>query len=168
MRRILSETEGHARRSTSFNTPGPMKRRENNDQIDPEGGREQEGEWYLLVDGSSNHIGSGAGIVPEGPVGVLIEQSLHFKFKANNNQVEYEALLVGMKLAQELEAKKLTAKSDLRLVIGQINGDYQAKDPQLARYRERALAMASSFDSFVLLHVPRDQNEQGRPIGKTS
>ncbi|RDY06588.1 Retrovirus-related Pol polyprotein from transposon 17.6, partial [Mucuna pruriens] len=125
-----------------------------------EGGREVEGEWYLLVDGSSNHTGSGAGIILEGPTGVLIEQSLHFEFRANNNQAEYEALLAGMKLAQELGTKKLTAKSDSKLVTGQINGDYQAKDPQLAKYRERSSAMASSFDSFVLLHVPRDQNER--------
>ncbi|RDY06409.1 Retrovirus-related Pol polyprotein, partial [Mucuna pruriens] len=69
---------------------------------------------------------------------------------------EYKALLVGMKLAQELGTKKLTVKSDSKLVTGQINGDYQAKDPQLAKYRDRASAMASSFDNFVLLHVPRD------------
>ncbi|RDX84096.1 hypothetical protein CR513_34905, partial [Mucuna pruriens] len=49
---------------------------------------------------------------------VLIEQSLHFEFKANNNQAEYEVLLVGMKLAKELEVRTLTAKSDLKLVTG--------------------------------------------------
>ncbi|RDX78620.1 Retrovirus-related Pol polyprotein from transposon 17.6, partial [Mucuna pruriens] len=135
-------------------------------ELTPEGGKELEGEWYLSVDDSSNHTGSGAGIVLEGPTGVLIEQSLHFEFKASNNQAEYEALLDGMKLAQELEAKKLTVKSDSKLVTRQINGDYQAKDPQLARYRERASAMASSFDNFVLLHVPRDQNERADLLEK--
>ncbi|RDX73535.1 Retrovirus-related Pol polyprotein, partial [Mucuna pruriens] len=135
-------------------------------ELAPEGRREEEGEWYLSVDGSSNHIGSGAGIILEGPTGVLIEQSLHFEFKASNNQAEYEALLVGMKLAQELGTKKLMAKSDSKLVTRQINGEYQAKDPQLAKYRDRAAAMASSFDSFILLHVPRDQNERADLLEK--
>ncbi|RDX79321.1 hypothetical protein CR513_40270, partial [Mucuna pruriens] len=89
----------------------------------------EEGEWYLSVDGSSNQTGSGAGVILEGPEGVLIEQSLHFEFRASNNQEEYEALLASMKLARELEAKKLMAKSDSKLVTRQVNGEYQARDP---------------------------------------
>ena len=45
-------------------------------------GGEQEGvassQWLLSVDGSSNQQGSGAGIVLEGPDGILIEQALRF------------------------------------------------------------------------------------------
>ncbi|MCI51251.1 gag-pol polyprotein, partial [Trifolium medium] len=59
--------------------------------------------WTLSVDDSSNLRGSGAGVVLEGPDGVLIEQSLRFAFKASNNQAEYEALIAGMKLAKEME-----------------------------------------------------------------
>ncbi|RDX99313.1 Retrovirus-related Pol polyprotein from transposon 17.6, partial [Mucuna pruriens] len=88
-----------------------------------------EGEWYLSVDGSSNQAGSRARIILEGPEGVLIEQSLHFEFRASNNQAEYEALLVGMRLAWELEAKRLTAKSDSKLVTRQVNREYQMRDP---------------------------------------
>ncbi|RDX81360.1 Retrovirus-related Pol polyprotein from transposon 17.6, partial [Mucuna pruriens] len=125
-----------------------------------------EGEWYLFVDGSSNQIGSGAGVILEGPDGIVIEHSLHFDFKASNNQVEYEALLAGMKLALEIKAKKLTVKSDSKLVTGQVNGEYQAKDPKLAKYRERARAMVASFKNFTLLHVPRDQNERANLLAK--
>jgi len=66
----------------------------------------------LLVDGSSNQQGSGAGIVLEGPNGVLIEQALRFAFKASNNQDDYEALIAGMLLAKEMGAQSLLAKSD--------------------------------------------------------
>ncbi|RDX74026.1 hypothetical protein CR513_46276, partial [Mucuna pruriens] len=58
-----------------------------------------QGDWYLSVDGSSNQARFGVGVVLEGPDGVLIEQSLHFDFRASNNQAEYEALLAGMRLA---------------------------------------------------------------------
>ncbi|RDY10101.1 Retrovirus-related Pol polyprotein from transposon 17.6, partial [Mucuna pruriens] len=125
-----------------------------------------EGEWYLSMDGSSNQTGSGAGVILEGPNGVLVEQSLHFDFNASNNQAEYEALLAGMKLALEVEAKRLTAKSDSRLIIGQVNGEYQAKDPRLAKYKERANKMAALFENFKLLHVPRDQNERADLLAK--
>ncbi|RDY07983.1 hypothetical protein CR513_07838, partial [Mucuna pruriens] len=42
--------------------------------------------WMLSVDRALNRKGSGAGIMLEGPDGVLIEQTLQFKFKASNNQ----------------------------------------------------------------------------------
>ncbi|RDX96690.1 Tf2-9, partial [Mucuna pruriens] len=71
-----------------------------------------------------------------------------------------------MKLALEIEAKKLTVKSDSKLVTGQVNGEYQAKDPKLAKYRERARAMAASFENFTFLHVPRDQNERADLLAK--
>ncbi|RDX86208.1 hypothetical protein CR513_32482, partial [Mucuna pruriens] len=82
-----------------------------------------------LTPGASNQARSGAGVILEGPDGVLIKQSLHFEFKASNNQVEYKALLAEMKLVKELEAKILTAKRDSKLVIGQVNGEYKARDP---------------------------------------
>ncbi|RDX91197.1 Retrovirus-related Pol polyprotein from transposon 17.6, partial [Mucuna pruriens] len=125
-----------------------------------------EGEWYLLVDGSSNQTGSGAGVILEGPNGVLVEQSLHFNFKASNNQAEYEALLAGMRLVLEIEAKRLITKSDSKLITRQVNGEYQAKDPRLAKYKERAKTMAASFESFKLLHVPRDQNKRADLLAK--
>ncbi|RDX77342.1 Tf2-6, partial [Mucuna pruriens] len=118
----------------------------------------EEGEWFLSVDGSSNHTGSDAGVILEGSTGALVE--------ASNNQAEYEALLAGIKLAKEMGAKRLTVKSDSKLITGQVNGDYQAKDPQLAKYCERATSTASSFDKFTLLHVPREQNERADLLAK--
>ncbi|RDX93061.1 hypothetical protein CR513_24731, partial [Mucuna pruriens] len=54
-------------------------------------------EWFLSVDGASSQARSRAGVILKGLDGVLIEQSLHFEFKASNNQVEYKALLAGMR-----------------------------------------------------------------------
>jgi len=50
-------------------------------------------QWVLSVDGFFNQQGSVAGIILEGPNGLLIEQALRFAFKASNNQAEYEALV---------------------------------------------------------------------------
>ena len=76
--------------------------------------------WVLSIDGSSNQQGSGAGVILEGPNGLLIEQALRFAFKASNNQAEYEALIAGMLLAKEMGAKSFLAKSDSLLVTGQV------------------------------------------------
>jgi len=114
--------------------------------------------WLLCVDGSSNQQGSGAGVILEGPNGLLIEQALRFAFKANNNQTEYEALIAGILLAKEMGAQSLLAKSDSLLVTSQVTGEYQAKDPQMAAYLEYIQVLKESFLAFELVHVPKEQN----------
>ncbi|RDY09593.1 hypothetical protein CR513_06021, partial [Mucuna pruriens] len=69
-------------------------------------------EWFLFVDRASNQKGSGARVILEGSNNVMIDQSLHFEFKASNNQAKYKTLLVGMKLVGKLGAQVLTTKSD--------------------------------------------------------
>ncbi|RDX72152.1 hypothetical protein CR513_48386, partial [Mucuna pruriens] len=53
------------------------------------------------------------------------------------------------------------AKSDSKLVT-----EYQTRDPQLVKYWEKARRMASTFESFTLIHVPRDQNERANLLAK--
>jgi len=122
--------------------------------------------WVLSVDGLSNQQGSGAGVILEGPDRLLIDQALHFVFKASNNQAEYEALIVGMLLAKEMGARGLLAKSDSLLVTGQVTGEYQAKDPHMATYLEYVQELKESFDVFELVHVPREQNARADLLAK--
>ena len=129
-------------------------------KLSPRGAPELElgSQWLLSVDGSSNQQGSGAGIVLEGPNGVLIEKALRFAFKASNNQAEYEALIAGMLLAKEMGAQSLLVKSDSQLVTGQVTEEYQAKDPQMATYLKYVQVLKGVFVVFELVHVPREQN----------
>nr|KYP37867.1 Retrovirus-related Pol polyprotein from transposon 17.6 [Cajanus cajan] len=104
-----------------------------------------ETQWILSVDGALNLGGSGAGIILEGPGGILLEQSLRFEFWASNNQAKYEALLAGMVLAKEMGATSLSARSDSQLITGQVAGTFQAKDPQLAKYSEKIKLLSENF-----------------------
>jgi len=115
-------------------------------------------QWVLSVDGSSNQQGSEAGVILEGPNELLIEQALRFAFKANNNQVKYEALIAGMLLAKEMDVQNLLAKSDFLLVTGQVTGEYQAKDTQMAAYLGYVQVLKGSFSMFELVHIPKEQN----------
>ena len=114
-------------------------------------------QWVLPVDGSSNQQGSGAGIILEGPNGVLIEQALRFAFRR---------LIAGMLLAKEMGAQSLLAKSDSQLVTGQVTGGYQAKDPQMAAYLRYVEVLKRAFAAFELVHVPREQNARANLIAK--
>ncbi|KAM2133267.1 hypothetical protein ACFX1R_003389 [Malus domestica] len=68
--------------------------------------------WSLYVDDSSNQQGCGAGLVFTTPDKVAMEYAFRFKFKASNNEVEYEALLAGLRLAKHLGVKRIDIFSD--------------------------------------------------------
>lgn len=51
------------------------------------------------------------------PEGFEIKQVLRFEFKATNNEVEYEALLVEIRLARSLDVKRLLACNNSQLVV---------------------------------------------------
>ena len=78
---------------------------------DPNLGEEQ-ARWELYVDGSSNKQGSGAGGILTGPDGVLVESMLRFEFPATNNEAEYEAMISGLQLANNMGIKTLRVASD--------------------------------------------------------
>ncbi|XP_074342762.1 uncharacterized protein LOC141680433 [Apium graveolens] len=85
--------------------------------------------WILHVDGAVNNSGSGAGIVLVTPEGHRLMSAIHFKFYVTNNDVEYEALINGLKLALEVGVMNLIVRSDPELVVNQVNGGFQALGP---------------------------------------
>ncbi|XP_057452660.1 uncharacterized protein LOC130744496 [Lotus japonicus] len=135
-------------------------------ELTPTEGEKTQGEWILSVDGSSNNTGSGAGITIESPDKMVIEQSLKFEFKASNNQSEYEALIVGLRLAIELGIQKLFIKGDSQLVVKQVNGEYQVKDPQLSKYLEVVRRLMMEIGKIRIEHVLRSQNERADVLAK--
>ncbi|XP_014501602.1 uncharacterized protein LOC106762287 [Vigna radiata var. radiata] len=122
--------------------------------------------WQLSVDGSSNKRGGGAGIVLEGPNGILVEQSLVFQFKVSNNQAEYEALIAGLELARDLGASCLECQTDSQLVEGQVKGAFQLKDDQLMQYFNKLKKLEATFAHFQLQYVPRSENGRADRLAK--
>nr|KYP74755.1 Uncharacterized protein Mb2253c family [Cajanus cajan] len=115
--------------------------------------------WTMHVDGSSNNQGCGAGIILEGPSGLILEQSLRFAFKTSNNQAEYEALLAGLRLAQEVGARRIVCWTDSKIVSEQVNDHFQVKDPNLLKYYHLFRNARNTFDEVQVKHTPRERNE---------
>ncbi|XP_057251098.1 uncharacterized protein LOC104908270 [Beta vulgaris subsp. vulgaris] len=116
--------------------------------------------WILFVDGSSNFCGAGLGIVLKSPQGGKKVRAICCEFRATNNKAEYEALIAGMTLAEDMGAKALKVFSDSLLIVSQVKGELAAKDSKMAMYLEIAKSKSKVFNSFDILHIPRDQNTQ--------
>ncbi|GKE00714.1 reverse transcriptase domain-containing protein [Tanacetum coccineum] len=82
----------------------------------------------LFTDGSSCIDGSRAGLILTNPEGVEFTYAMRFRFEATNNEAEYEALIAGLRIAEQMGVKNLQANADSRLVANQVNGSYVAKE----------------------------------------
>ena len=87
--------------------------------------------WKVYVDDAANQRGSGVGLVLISLERITIEKLLRLDFSATNNEAEYEALLEGMSMVQKLGGKAVNMFSDLRLVVGQVNGELEARDERM-------------------------------------
>ncbi|GKA07023.1 reverse transcriptase domain-containing protein [Tanacetum coccineum] len=68
--------------------------------------------WTLFTDGSSCIDGSGAGLILTNPEGVEFTYAMRFTFEATNNEAEYEALIAGIWIAEQMGVKNLQAHSE--------------------------------------------------------
>ena len=114
--------------------------------------------WEVYVDGASNQKGSRVGLVLISLEKVIVEKSLRLGFLTTNNEVEYEALMMEMVMVQKMGGKSIKVFSDLRLVVGQVKGQFKAKDERMQGYLSQVKSLQSGFDSFDLLHIPRSGN----------
>ena len=113
--------------------------------------------WEVYVDGASNQKGSRIGLVLISPEKVIVEKSLRLDFSATNNEAKYETLLMGIAMVQRMGGKSIKVFSDSRLIVGQVKGEF-AKDERMQRYLSQVKCLQSEFDSFNLLHIPRNGN----------
>ena len=74
------------------------------------------------------------GLVLISPEKITIEKSLRLGFSATNNEAEYDALLLGMTMVQKIGGKAVEIFLYLRLVVGQFQGELEAKDVRMQEY----------------------------------
>ncbi|KAL0355344.1 UNVERIFIED_CONTAM: hypothetical protein Sradi_3981300 [Sesamum radiatum] len=126
----------------------------------------QDQRWLLHVDGSSTAQGSGAGIVITTPQGEDLEFAIKFGFKASNNEAEYEALVIGMRMANEAGDKHLLAYSDSQLVVKQVEGTYEAKEKSMIQYLQQISDLKAKFHHFQIIQIPEEENAKADSLSK--
>nr|GEX36498.1 reverse transcriptase domain-containing protein [Tanacetum cinerariifolium] len=126
----------------------------------------QEESWTLFTDGSSCVDGSGAGLILTNPDGVEFTYALRFQFAASNNKAEYEALIVGLRIATEMGVKNIQANVDSKLVVNQVLGTYVAKEDSMIKYLEIAKGLVNGFKTISISQVPRNKNKKADALSK--
>ena len=94
-------------------------------------------QWKVYVDGVANQKIFGVRLVLISLKKLILEKSLRLGFSATNNEAEYEVLLEGMSMVHKMGEKLVTIFSDLRLVIGQVRNELEARDERMRGYLTR-------------------------------
>jgi ribonuclease HI len=115
--------------------------------------------WTMFFNGACTKESVGAGVVLISPSKKTSHLSFKLDFKVTNNIAEYEALLLGLNAAKEMEIKRLHVFGDADLIIHQVNKSFQAKHVRLKAYRDKVLRAIHTFTDFKISYVPRAMNE---------
>jgi ribonuclease HI len=86
--------------------------------------KERPEHWIMYFDGTLNLKGAGGGALLISPQGEQLKYVLQIYNKASNNGAEYEALIHGLRIAVSLGIKRLLAFGDSKVVIEQVNKEW--------------------------------------------
>lgn len=90
----------------------------------------------MLFDGASrinqdSERVTGVGVLIIDPNGCLIPHAYTLSKPCSNNIAEYQALIIGTKLAIALCVTHLHILGDSQLIINQLKGEYEVKKPDI-------------------------------------
>jgi ribonuclease HI len=120
----------------------------------------------IFTDGGArgNPGPAGIGVLIENAEKKVLGEISKFIGHQTNNFAEYEALIQGLLMVQEMFAGKtddieVSVMMDSELVIKQCQGLYKVKEPTLKEQFGRVMAIRSEFFPHITFtHVPREKN----------
>lgn len=75
-----------------------------------------------------------------------------------NNEAEYHAVQLGLKLAQTLGAKHVVIASDSEVIVRQMRGLSRVLSQKLKRLHQQTCTQTAVFEQVIFHHIPREEN----------
>ena len=86
--------------------------------------------------------------------------------QGTHNTAEYEALILGLRLALTHGERHVVVKGDSMLVVKQVNGEWKTKHPTLQPLRAKACDLLAQFDDWRVEWIPRRENRRADELGR--
>ena len=120
----------------------------------------------MYFDGSVMKTGAGAGLLFVSPLREHMRYVVRLHFPASNNMVEYEALLSGLRIAIELDIKRLDVRGDSQLIIDQVIKEASCHNEKMEAYCNAVRRLEDKFDGLELNHIARKYNKEADQLAK--
>lgn len=104
--------------------------------------------WKLYFDESKCTYGVGVGIILVSSSNEVIPMTYKLGFDCTNNMAEYEAIILGLKIAMVMEIKYLEIYDDSQLVVNQVNDTYNTKYEKLKPYKIVVIEILDKFSRY--------------------
>ncbi|XP_070037024.1 uncharacterized protein [Nicotiana tomentosiformis] len=114
--------------------------------------------WRMSFNGVANFKGFGIGAVLISQSGQHYPASAKIRFPCTNNMAEYDACILGIKMAVDMNIKELLVIGDSDLLIHQVQGEWSTKNVKILPYLHCVKELCKKFTKIVFKHVPRIQN----------
>jgi ribonuclease HI len=125
--------------------------------------------WDVQCDGAYCHLGSTAAAVLKSPSGIKLHYALRLNCdNCTNNMAEYEGLLLALRKARAVGARRLVILTDSELVAGHIGKTYKAQKPNMMKYLQAARNMEKIFIGITVRSFPRHYNKEADAIAKAT
>nr|XP_017227794.1 PREDICTED: uncharacterized protein LOC108203390 [Daucus carota subsp. sativus] len=105
-------------------------------------------------------------LVLRSPDGFTVVYAIKLDFPTTNNEAEYEALIAGLGLARTLRVKNLKVYGDSRLVVSQVNGEFEAREETMLRYLRIVKAQMTQFEECLVEHIPKEENAKSDALSQ--
>lgn len=100
----------------------------------------------IFIDGSTNNECNGVEVVLISPQGEETKLVVRLQFWASNNEVEYETLLIGLRVMRNVGVAWVLVHLVSHLLVHQVKCAFEVKDEKLQKYCE---AMERSKNHFM-------------------
>ena len=100
----------------------------------------------------------GASAIARGPTGQILDWRWQRLPAVSNNEAEYAGLILGLDMAQQLDAAETICVLDSEIVVGQMTGRFAIKSRGLRQWHWKACAAARTLPSVRYYVVPREWN----------
>jgi ribonuclease HI len=125
--------------------------------------------WEVQCDNAYCHLGSAAAAVLKSPSGIKLRYELRLNCdNYTNNMAEYEGLLLALRKARAVGARRLVILTDSELVAGHIGKTYKAKKPDMMKYLQTVRSMEKFFIGITVMSFPRHYNKEADAIAKAT
>lgn len=120
----------------------------------------------IYTDGASSGNPGPAGI------GAVIQINGHkttiseYIGKTTNNVAEYTALIKALRYTHQKKIRSVKVYTDSELLVKQIHGIYKVRNEGLIPLYNEVVSLLRSFDSFSIMHIPREKNKEADSLSK--
>lgn len=96
-----------------------------------------------------------------------VEEDVKRFDRGTHNTAEWEALMLGLRVALKHGERHAMVKGDSMLVVKQVNREWKAKNEAMRRLRTQAEELLAQFETWRVEWIPREENGRADELGRT-